>query len=273
MVWRSQWRSLEQHVLWRGPASCTRGGLASAPVRMGGAGASGHALARIVHRVLSLLHRVVRFRLDHCHHVSAYGDNVGGGMHSMWMMHVAREQWDLANAFALQLCAQWLSSGPAGSQPVASDTRNHRMLLTCVSACCCDVSACARRWRGSHACSVHACRAVEWERARGRGEAEADRNSRCASVAQIFVPQSCCFCQKMSLFGKKMPPPLCWANFWGKSCARAEQGLVHPCNYPSAVEARVVAKVAAAKAVRTVGWRARGWWRVRESFGKSQAEI
>ena len=51
----------------------SRGGLASAPERMGAAGASGHALARIVHRVLGLLHRVVRLRLDHCHHGCASG--------------------------------------------------------------------------------------------------------------------------------------------------------------------------------------------------------
>ena len=55
---------------------------AHAPWDVRAAGASGHALARIVHRVLGLLHRVVRFRLDHCHHVSAYEDNVGGGWHA-----------------------------------------------------------------------------------------------------------------------------------------------------------------------------------------------
>ena len=120
------------------------------------ASASGHALARIVHRVLGILHRVVRFRLDHCHHVSAYGDNVGGGMHSMWMMHVAREQWDLASAFALQLCARWLSSGPADSQPVASDTRNHMMLLTCERMLLCECM-CASLSR--LACVQRACRA------------------------------------------------------------------------------------------------------------------
>mgnify|MGYP007008005670 CR=1 FL=1 len=48
---------------------------AHAPWDVRAAGASGHALARIVHRVLGLLHRVVRFRLDHCHHVSAYGSD------------------------------------------------------------------------------------------------------------------------------------------------------------------------------------------------------
>ena len=36
------------------------------------------------------------------------------------------------------------------------------------------------------------------------------------------------------------------------------------------VEARVVVKVAAAKAVRTVMRRARGWWRERESLAKAR---
>ena len=80
------------------------------------------------------------------------------GMHNVWMMQVAREQWDMASAFALRLRARWLSSGPADSQPVASDTRNHMMLL-CVCKCML-MSACARRWRGSHACSVRVERAV-----------------------------------------------------------------------------------------------------------------
>ena len=40
----------------------------------------------------------------------------------------------MASAFALRLRARWLSSGPADSQPVASDTRNHMMLL-CVCKC------------------------------------------------------------------------------------------------------------------------------------------
>ena len=50
---------------------------AHAPWRVRAAGASGHAPARIVHCVIGLLHRVVRLRLDHCHHVSAYGGNSG----------------------------------------------------------------------------------------------------------------------------------------------------------------------------------------------------
>ena len=82
---------------------------------------------------------------------------VVSGMHSVWMMHVAREQRDLASAFALQLCARWLSSGPADSQPVASDTRNHMMLLCvckCMLLCECMCTSLARL-----ACVQLACRA------------------------------------------------------------------------------------------------------------------
>ena len=50
---------------------------AHAPWHVRAAGASGHALARIVHRARGLLHRVVRLHLAHCHHVSAYGNNDG----------------------------------------------------------------------------------------------------------------------------------------------------------------------------------------------------
>ena len=78
------------------------------------------------------------------------------GMHNVWMMHVAREQWDMASAFALQLRARWLSSGPADSQPVASDTRNHRMLLTCERMLLCECM-CASLSR--LACVQRACRA------------------------------------------------------------------------------------------------------------------
>ena len=79
------------------------------------------------------------------------------GMHSVWMRHVAREQWDMASAFAMQLCARWLSSGPADSQPVASDTRNHMMLLCvckCMLLCECMCTSLARL-----ACVQRACRA------------------------------------------------------------------------------------------------------------------
>ena len=52
------------------------------------------------------------------------------------------------------------------------------MLLTCVSACCC-VSACARRWRGSHACSVRVERAVHaCARVQGAGQRAWVRHAR-----------------------------------------------------------------------------------------------
>ena len=68
----------------------------------------------------------------------------------------------MASAFALRLRARWLSSGPADSQPVASDTRNHMMLLTCCIECC-NVRACAslaRLARVQRAC--RACSARAW---------------------------------------------------------------------------------------------------------------
>ena len=46
-------------MLWRGPGSCSRGVLASAPLRMGGAGTSGaHSLAS---SVASLVFFIVSF--------------------------------------------------------------------------------------------------------------------------------------------------------------------------------------------------------------------
>ena len=63
----------------------------------------------------------------------------------------------MASAFALRLRARWLSSGPADSQPVASDTRNHVMLLCvckCMLLCECMCTSLARL-----ACVQRACRA------------------------------------------------------------------------------------------------------------------
>ena len=83
----------------------------------------------------------------------------------------------MASAFALRLRARWLSSGPADSQPVARDTRNHMMLLTCVSACCC-VSACASL-ASSHACSVRVERVVhECAHVQGAGQRAWARHAR-----------------------------------------------------------------------------------------------
>ena len=63
----------------------------------------------------------------------------------------------MASAFALRLRARWLSSGPADSQPVASHTRNHMMLLCvckCMLLCECMCTSLARL-----ACVQRACRA------------------------------------------------------------------------------------------------------------------
>ena len=116
------------------------------------------------------------------------------GMHNVWMMHVAREQWDMASAFALRLRARWLSSGPADSQPVASDTRNHMMLL-CVCKCMllCECMCIAGEARMRAACvssvlctRVLVCKAQGSECGRGmRGEA---RCATCLFTLSPFLP-------------------------------------------------------------------------------------
>ena len=130
--------------------------LAHAPWHVRAACVSGHALARIVHRVLGLLHRVVRFRLDHCHHVSAYEDNVGGG----WQAQRVGDAWasraaEVASASAERVRARCVSGEPADGQPVASDSSTAAKLFD-VQACC-HVRACARLARRARV--VRACRA------------------------------------------------------------------------------------------------------------------
>ena len=58
----------------------------------------------------------------------------------------------MASAFALRLRARWLSSGPADSQPVASHTRNHMMLLTCERMLLCECMCIAGEARMRAAC-------------------------------------------------------------------------------------------------------------------------
>ena len=71
----------------------------------------------------------------------------------------------MASAFALRLRARWLSSGPADSQPVASDTRNHMMLLTCermlLCECMCVLLASSHACSVRVECAVHACARVQ----------------------------------------------------------------------------------------------------------------
>ena len=130
---------------------------AHAPWRVRAAGASGHALARIVHRVIGLLHRVVRLRLDHCHHVSAYGgDNVGGGWHAQRVDDAcASRAAEVASVFAKRIRARCASGEPADGQPVPSDSSTAAKLFD-VSACC-HVRSCA--WLARRARVVCACRA------------------------------------------------------------------------------------------------------------------
>ena len=92
----------------------------------------------------------------------------------------------MASAFALRLRARWLSSGPADSQPVASDTRNHMMLLTCerMLLCECMCASLARLacvQRACRACCARVCSCAR-RRAASAGEAvEAKPGARHAS--------------------------------------------------------------------------------------------
>ena len=78
---------------------------------------------------------------------------------------------------AVRVHARCVSGRPADDQPVASDVK-HTSCFFDVSACCC-VSACARRWRGSHAGSVCVERAVHaCARVQGAGQRVCVRHAR-----------------------------------------------------------------------------------------------
>jgi hypothetical protein len=153
---------------------------AHAPWRVRAAGASGHALARIVHRVIGLLHRVVRLRLDHCHHVSAYGaTSVVDGRHSVWMTHVPRAQrrWQ-AHCRAR---SRWMCQRRAGRRSASGQClKHHIQLLTCKRVYPRESMCTAGEARTHGACvtsvlctRVLVCRAQGSEHGRGSGEAEA----------------------------------------------------------------------------------------------------
>ena len=150
-----EWRSLEQHVLWRGPTSCTRGGLASAPVRMGGAGASGaYSLAS---SIVSLVFFIVSFVF-----VSIIVIMSLRGQQRRWWMACTTcgRRMCLASSeggkrIAERIRARCASGEPADGQPVASDSSTAAKLFD-VSACC-RVRACASRTRLARV--VRACRA------------------------------------------------------------------------------------------------------------------
>ena len=91
----------------------------------------------------------------------------------------------MASAFALQLCARWLSSGPADSQPVASDTRNH-ILLLCVCKCMLLCECMCTSLSSSHACSVRVERAVHaCARVQGAGQRAWVRHARRSPVRDM----------------------------------------------------------------------------------------
>ena len=99
-----------------------------------------------------------------------------------------------ASVFALRLRARWLSSGLADSQPVASDTRNHMMLLTCermlLCECMCTLLArlaCVQR--AYRVCCARVCSCAR-RRAASVGEAcEAKPGARHAELrfVQLFT--------------------------------------------------------------------------------------
>ena len=111
MVWRSQWRSLEQHVLRA--RLIKGGGLASAPVRMGGAGASGaYSLASSIVSLVFFIVSFVFISFIVIMSLRTVTTSVVDGMHSVWAMHGDREQrrWRAqCSACACQMCQR-----PAG---------------------------------------------------------------------------------------------------------------------------------------------------------------
>ena len=135
----------------------------------------------------------------------------------------------MASAFALQLCARWLSSGPADSQPVACDTRNHMMLLCvckCMLLCECMCASLAR-----HACVQRACRACcacVCSRARRRAErrhAGKDSGDLCVRTLSVCARFSVCtrFSVRNPLKARFLQIGKVWSHF-GKISKRKALG-------------------------------------------------
>ena len=145
-------------------------GLARAPARLV------LRLARLVRLALRHLARR-RFRLDHCHHVSAYGAmSVVHGRHSVWVTHGPREQRRLRGICAA--CAWQMRQPPAGRRPAGGQClKHHIQLLTCKRVLLCESMGVAgeARARVLRACRVRGgrvCWCASAEQARGRGGGE-----------------------------------------------------------------------------------------------------
>ena len=145
------------------------------------------ALSRVIHRVLGL-HRVVRLHLVHCLHLSAHVTKGGGVWNAQRVCDAcAARAAEVASVFEARVRARSACSGPADSQPMASDMSTPSLLLTYERVLQCESTCVAGEARTS-AAACRACSALVWSCARRRAasagearEAEA-RASACATV-------------------------------------------------------------------------------------------
>ena len=135
MVWRAQWRSLEQHVLWRGPGSCS---LAACLRVSRCAWAEQARAARTLSRRPSCPWSSPSWRSSSSRSLSSSlctRDNGDGAWHAQRVSDAcAARAAEVASAFAARVRARCACSGPSDSQPMASDAK-HAILAFDVSAC------------------------------------------------------------------------------------------------------------------------------------------
>ena len=189
MVWRAQWRSLEQHVLWRGPGSCS---LAACLRVSRCAWAEQARAARTLSRRPSCPWSSPSWRSSSSRSLSSSlctRDNGGGAWHAQRVSAAcAARAAEVASAFAVRVRARSACSGPADSQPMASDTSTPFLLLTyervlpCVSMCVAGEARTSAACVSSVLCTrVVVCRAHSSERGHG-GSGEAKPGARHASL-------------------------------------------------------------------------------------------
>ena len=107
-----------------------RGGLASAPVRMGGAGARGtHSLVSSIMFLVICIVSFVFVSIIVIMSLRTVTTSVVDGMHSVWVTHRrGQRRWRACLQSGLR--ARCVSSQPADGQPVASDSSTAAKLLT-----------------------------------------------------------------------------------------------------------------------------------------------
>ena len=139
----------------------SRGVLASAPLRMGGAGTSGaHSLASSVVSLVFFIVSFVFISFIVIMSLRTVTTSVVDGMHSVSVTH-RRGQRRRRACLQSGVRARCVSGQPADGQPVASDSSTAAKLFD-VSACC-RVRACAllasraRVVRACRACSARVC--------------------------------------------------------------------------------------------------------------------